>query len=678
MDTFHQDIRLALRRLRQTPAFTLAAVATLALGIGANAAIFSVVYAVLLRPLPFSRPSDLYAVLTVNRTAGQQAGASAVDLDDWRAQKQSLVDIGGYFYADGATGVDLSNRGEPRRLTAVFVTPGFFPALGVAPALGRLPREDELVRGGPDNVVVLSHGFWMREFGGSPAAVRETLTLNGAPVQVLGVLPPDARFPAPLADVYVPYSNIPDSGIPRIRPVRILGVVARAQPGTPIERVQAEMDTIAGRLAGQYPENRLWDTTSVERLSEIVSGPVRRPLVVLMGAVGCVLLIACVNLAGLQLARGAARSREMGIRVALGARRGRLVRQMLTETFVLATLGGTAGLALAYGGVAGLLALGASELPRAEEVGVNGTVLGFVAAATVFSGFLFGLIPALRLSLATVWQSAQMSARATAGVESHRLRSGLVIAEVALAVVLVAGAGLMTRSFVALLRVDPGFRADQLVAVMFTIDVARQQARFGPADGQTNREPPYTTFYREVIDRVRDLPGVLSAAAVKDAPFRGNGERVGFRIEGRPVGAGDALPSAPRDPRQRWVLPDDRRPDHRGTGIHARRPCGRAFDHRRERGLRAPVLSRGTNNGQGDRRRPVHPRADRRRRQRHPADRDERTGGTDGLHRQPPERPREDDDCGANAGKPARDGASDSGGGLVGRSASAHHRDLHV
>jgi predicted permease len=544
MDTLHQDLRLAFRRLRSAPGFSLAAIATLAIGIGANAAIFSVVYAVVLRPLPFAQPSDLYMVFTMNRTAGQQAGVSAVDLDDWRAQKQSLADIGGYFYADGATGMDLQNRGEPRRLRAVFVSPGFFSALGVAPAQGRLPREDELVRGGPDKVVVLSHAFWMREFGGAVSAVREFVTLNGQPFQVLGVLPPDMRFPTTLADVYVPFSIIPDSGIPRVRQVRILSAVARAIPGTSIDRVQAEMNAIAARLAGQYPENRQWDTTTVMPLAEVVSGAVRGSLFVLMGAVGFVLLIACVNLAGLQLARGVSRAREMGIRVALGARRSRLIRQMLTESFVLAGLGGSVGLLLAYGGVAGVLALGAHDLPRANEIDMNGIVLAFAAAATVSSGCLFGAIPALRVSLASIWQAAGLSGRSIAGVESHRLRSGLVVAEVALAVMLVAAAGLMTRSFVALVRVDAGFRPDHLVAVMFTIDVERQQARRGITNDVPGTEPSYATFYREVIDRVRALPGVVSAAAVKDAPFRGNGERIGFRLEGRPVGANEAAPSA--------------------------------------------------------------------------------------------------------------------------------------
>ena len=544
MDTLLQDLRLAVRRLRHAPAFSLAAIATLAIGIGANAAIFSIVHAVLLRPLPFSRPSDLYRAFTMNRTAGQQAGVSAVDLDDWRAQKQSIAEIGGYFYADGATGMDLQNRGEPRRLTAVFVTPGFFPTLGVAPAHGRLPREDELVRGGPDRVVVLSHAFWVREFGESPSAVRETVTLNGEPFQVLGVLPPEMRFPTPLADVYVPFSTIPDSGIPRVRQVRILSVVARAQPGTPIDRLQAELNAVARRLAGQYPENRQWDTTNVVPLSEIVSGDVRRPLLVLMSAVGVVLLIACVNLAGLQLARGVAVAREMGIRVALGARRSRLVRQMLTESFVLAGLGGAAGVVLAFAGVGGVLALGAHDLPRADEIEVNATVLAFAAVVTVLSGALFGALPALRVSFASVWHSAGMGARSIAGIESHRLRSALVAGEVALAVILVAGAGLMTRSFIALIRVDPGFRPDHLVAVMFTIDVTRQRARRGITQEPPGAEPSYATFYRDVIDRVRVLPGVVSAAAVKDAPFRGNGERIGFRLEGKPVGANEAAPSA--------------------------------------------------------------------------------------------------------------------------------------
>jgi predicted permease len=540
MGEFRQDVRYALRRLRGAPAFATAAILTLALGIGANAAIFSIVNGVLLRPLPVPDPDRLYAVYSANRTAGQfQAPASPLDLDDWRAGRRVIEDLGGYFYLEGSTGIDLTHRGQPRRLAAVFVTPGFFSTLGVTAAEGRLPRETELVRGGPDKIVLLSHGFWMREFGGSREAIDATLTLNGAPYQVLGVLPADFRFPTDEADVFVPYSTIPDSAIPRIRPVRVLSVVARACKGVTRDEVQTEMNGIAGTLAAQYPEDRAWDEATVLPLHEVITGQVRRGLFVLLGAVGFVLLIACGNLASLQLARSIGRAREMGVRIALGARRGRLVRQLLTESLVLAAVGCAAGLVLAKALIAALLALGASQLPRAAEVRLDGTALAFSVGLTIVTGLLFGLLPALRSTSTDVQQMLREGGRTTSGADSHRLRTGLVVAEVALAVVLVVGAGLMGRSFAALLHVDAGFRSDHLVAVQFTIDASRHAAPALVTAGS-----PYTLFYQQVIEKVRKLPGVVSAAAVKDPPFRGNGERNSVMVPGIPLPAGQDPPTA--------------------------------------------------------------------------------------------------------------------------------------
>jgi predicted permease len=550
MDEFKQDVRLAIRRLRKTPVFTLTAIVTLAFGIGANAAIFSIVYGVLLRPLPFPEPDQLFAIYSANRTAGQLRGSvSPVDFDDWRAGRRLLADLGGYFYADGSTGVDLTGRGAPRRLAAVFVTPGFFETIGLAPAEGRLPREDELVRGGADRNVMLSHAFWVAEFGASRDVVGSALTLNGRPYEVLGVLPASLRFPTDDAQVYVPYSTIPDSGIPRLRQVRVLNVIGRASAGAGADGVRAEMNAITRRLADQYPEDRAWDSATVLPLAEVIAGPVRRPLLVLMGAVACVLLIACVNLAGLQLARAAGRRREIGICVALGARRGRVVRQLLTESLVLAAAGGLAGLAVAKGSLAALLALGARELPRAMEVGLDATVVAFAVAATIVSGLLFGLLPALRMSSGDLRQTLDAGTRHTTGLEGQRLRSGLVVAEVALAMMLVVAAGLMARSFAALLHEDAGFQPDRLVAVQFTIDPARHAGPPAPppqpgAPPAPARQSPWTLVYKAMIDQVRTLPGIVSAAAVKDPPFRGNGERSGFRLPGRPVPAGQDSPTA--------------------------------------------------------------------------------------------------------------------------------------
>jgi predicted permease len=548
MDDVRRDLVYALRRLRAAPAFALTAVLTMALGIGANTAIFSIVNGVLLRPLPFHDPDRLFAVYSANRTGGLlQASVSAVDLDDWRAERQSIEDIGGYLYGEGSTGVDLTGRGDPRRLSAVFVSPGFFSTLGVAPQAGRLPREDEMVRGGHDTVVMLTAGFWTREFGASPSVVGSTIALNGVPYDVLGVLPESFRFPTGDADVFVPYSTIPDSGIPRIRPVRVLNVVARAKPGVGEDRVLAEMMGITGRLAAQYPEDRAWDAATVAPLADVIAGPVRAGLLVLAGAVGLVLLIASVNVAVLQLARAMGRGREIAVRLALGARRGRLIRQLLTESLVVSLLGGAIGLGVAKLGIAGLLALSAGQLPRAADVVLDATVVSFALGVSLLSGLLFGIVPALRTSQSHAQMVLQDTRRSVAGPGNQRVRAVLVVAEVAVAMALVVGAGLMSRSFLALLDVDPGFKPDHLLAVQFTIDANRHGAAWpAPATPSTPRPlgSPFSLYYEQVVNEVRALPGVVSAAAVKDPPFRGNGERNGFNLPGRPVAAGEDPPSA--------------------------------------------------------------------------------------------------------------------------------------
>jgi predicted permease len=545
MQDFRNDLAYAVRRLRAAPAFAVTAVLTMALGIGANTAIFSIVNGVLLRPLPFPNPAHLYALYSANRTGNLlQASVSAVDLDDWRAQRHAIEDLGGYWYGEGSTGVDLTGRGEPRRLSAVFVTPGFFSTLGVQPRAGRLPREDEMVRGGHDTVVVLSSGFWAREFGESPSVLGSTITLDGVPYDVLGVLPADMRFPTGDVDVFVPFSTIPDSGIPRIRPVRVLNVVGRAAPGVSREGVLAEMMAITGRLATQYPADRAWDAATVVPLAEVVSGSVRAALLVLAGAVGLVLLIASVNVAVLQLARAMGRGREIAVRLALGARRGRLIRQLLTESLLVSIVGGALGLGLAKLGTAGLLALGAGQLPRAQEVTIDATVVLFAAAVSILTGLIFGIVPALGASRGDARLLLHDTRRSVAGAANHRVRTALVVAEVAVAMALVVGAGLMSRSFLALVETDAGFRPDHLIAVQFTIDANRHGAPNPPAVTPASPRSPYTTYYTQVIERVRSLPGVVSAAAVKDAPFRGNGERNGFNLPGHPVPPGEDPPSA--------------------------------------------------------------------------------------------------------------------------------------
>ncbi len=526
-----QDLTYALRKLRSSPAFTITAIATLALGIGANAAIFSVVNGVLLRPLPFPHPEQLLKVYSVNRAAGGfHASVSPLDLDDWRAQRSTLADIGGFWYSDGGSGVDLTGDGDPQRLSATFVTPGFFGTLEVPAAEGRLPRDDELVRGGPDKVVVLSYGFWQRQYGSSRSVIGTNITLQGAPYQVIGVMPRGFAYPSDRVDAYIPYSTITDDMIPHIRPVRILDAIARMRPGTTVATAGAELNTIAARLARQYPENASWGETTVMPLRDDITGNVRTALLVLLGAVAFVLLMGCANVASLLLARASAREREMAVRAALGAGRGRIMRQLLTESVVLALAGGIAGIAVARVGVGALLALSAGQLPRDTDVHVDGAVLLFALALSLVTGLLFGLVPAIHASRGALQGTLREAGRGVAG-GARRLRSALVIAEVALAVVLVVGAGLMTRSFMQLVKVDPGFRPDHLVAVNFTISTTRH--------GENWQQE-----YRDVIDKARTVPGLVSVGATKDAPFRGNGERDSFGPPGYVVKAGEDPPTA--------------------------------------------------------------------------------------------------------------------------------------
>ena len=438
--------------------------------------------------------------------------------------------MGGWWYQANGSGIDLTGQGEPQRLEATFVTPGFFNTFGVAPIAGRVPRDEEMVRGANDRLVVLSYGFWQRQFGGARSVVGSKLLLGGEPYVVTGVMPASFRFPAERIDVYIPYSTIPDQAIPRIRPVRILDVVARLKPGVTIERAGVELAGITRRLAEQYREDKNWDGATLKPLHDSIVGNVRSSLLVLLGAVAFVLLMACANVASLLLARSGAREQEVAIRAALGAGRGRIVRQLLTESIVLALAGGVLGLAVAYLGTRLLLALSRGQLPQSFNVTIDGTVLLFSLGVSLATGLIFGLVPALRSSTPALQRRLREGARGLAGSTSHRLRNGLVVAEIALAVVLVIGAGLMTRSFLRILNVDPGFRPERLLVVNFTMSTARHEH--------------YQQYYRQLIDKVRTIPGVLAAGAAKDVPFRGTGERSGFMAPDMVLRPGDDAPTA--------------------------------------------------------------------------------------------------------------------------------------
>ncbi len=530
MDELKQDLVFAFRKLRSSPGFALVAILTLALGIGANTAIFSIVNGVLLRPLPFPHPEQLVRFgWNARGDAGGLGSVSAVDLDDWRAQRTDFGQVSGFWYTPGASGIDLTGGRQAQRLSAAFVERDFFSTLGVAAEFGRLPRTDELVRGGNVRVLVLSHGFWQRQFGGSPTVIDSTLTLRGAPYTVLGVLPAGFRYPSDGVDVYVPYATITDEMAPRIRWNRFLTGFARLKPGVTIARAREQADVASHRLASQFVEDSAFGGATVERMRSAMTGPVRSSLLVLFGTVGLVLLLACVNLASLQLARGAGRAHEVAIRRSLGATRGRIARQLLTESLVLSVTGAAVGLALGLLGTRALLSLTAGQIPRAAEVGLDGHVLLFTLGLAGVTGVLSGLVPAIRTSAGELQQTLREGGRAMAG--GHRLRSGLVVFEIALALVLAAGASLMTESFVHLLRVDTGFRPDHLVAVNFTLNPDQAVDSSG-----------YQGFYQRVIERARALPGVIAAGAAQYAPFQGLGEQGRFLPEGMQVAAGAQWP----------------------------------------------------------------------------------------------------------------------------------------
>lgn len=535
MEGLRQDLRYALRTLRRSPGFAAIAVLTLGLGIGATVAIFSVVHGVLLRPLPFPESDRLVRIWQTNPGESIERGAiSPVDFEDWYESRQAFAEMGAFLFDREMGGLDLTSEGEPERLAAAWVTRGFFPTLQVQPQLGRLPRPEEMERGN-DRFVMLSHGLWQRRFGGDPGIIGRSVVLDGVGHEVIGVMPRTFDYPSPDADVWMSLSGIPDDAIPRHRMVRFLAAIGRLQPGATVEQARAELAVMSQRLAEEYPEsNRNWSAATVLPLREAMVGDVRPALLVLLGAVGFVLLIVCANLANLLLSRASGREREFAIRAALGAGRGRVVRQLLTESVVLSLIGGVVGVLLALWGVAALRSLSAVQLPRLADVRVDLAVLAFTFGVAVVTGVLFGLAPALKAASPRLQERLRSGGHGTAGGgRGQRLRSGLVVAEVALAVVLIAGAGLMLRTLGNLVRVDPGFNPENVLVVSFTIPPSAYE-----------EFPEIGTYYQQVLEQVRAVPGVESAGAIKTLPLRGTGENARFFPSDRRPARPEDAPSA--------------------------------------------------------------------------------------------------------------------------------------
>jgi predicted permease len=513
--TLIQDVRYALRSLRRAPGFTAIALLTLALGLGANTAMFSIVNGVLLRPLPYAEADRLVRVYQASPGQGlRNARISIPDFEDWRAQTPAFATMTAY---DRMPQI-LTGRGDPLEIQSAYITGDFFGTLGTPVQLGRSLVEDDHRQASRN--AVISDRLWRARFAADRRAIDSPILLRGEPFTIVGVMPVDFRYPTPDTDVWVPESVLDDRAIgPRVRDNRIFEGVARLKDGVSLEQAQAELNAVAARLAAEHPKsNAEWSAATVVPLRTAIVGDVDTALVVVLAVVGFILLIGCANLANLLLARGSARSREIAIRTALGARRMRIVRQLLTESLVLAFLGGVLALVISGWGVQTVMALSANTLPRVDDVHLDGRVIGFGLLLALLTGVLFGLLPALRAARADP-QSDLMGGRGTVG-RGQRLRSVLVVAEVGLAVMLVIGAGLMARSFLALRSVDPGFDPDHVLTVSMQLNLAGVPGSEIGARLLRRRE--------EIIDRVAVLPGVLSAGTVNAFPLRDEGNLTMF------------------------------------------------------------------------------------------------------------------------------------------------------
>jgi putative ABC transport system permease protein len=521
MSGIFQDLRHAVRQLRKSPGFTAVAVITLALGIGANTAIFSVVNGALLRPLAFREPSRLVHVWhtpPAKSFPGMTTFAvSAANYLDWQSQNQVFENMAIYSHH----GFTLTGSEKPEQVDASAVSSSFFETLGVQAMLGRgfSPQEDQP---GRSNVVVLSHRFWQDHFGSNADIIGHSINIDGQSFLVAGVMPPSFRYPD-FAQVWTPMAWTDKERA--VRGEHHYSVVARLKSGTGLKQAQAAMNTISSRLEQLYPEdNKGWGAVVVPLHDDLVSD-VRPALLVLLGAVAFVLLIACVNVANLALAKTLSRRKEIAIRTALGASSARVLRQILSETVLLALGGGAIGLIFARFGVRLIMAFLADKLPHSVDVGLDLPVLGFTAILSILTGIIAGVLPALRLTKADVNQALKQGlGRTDSDSGGHRTRSLLVVAEVALSLVLLIGAGLMIRSFQQLHGVNPGFESHGVL----TMTAAVSRAKFPLPAQQIN-------FFEQVLQRVRTLPGVESAGVIDDIPLNQNGSHQPIAIEGRPV-----------------------------------------------------------------------------------------------------------------------------------------------
>ncbi len=506
MANLTQDIRYACRTLRKSPGFTAVAVLVLALGIGANTAIFSVVNAVLLRPLPFEQPDQLMQIWHVPPQASFPGiplfTVSPANFLDWRSQNHSFEGMSAYGFGR----YTLTGTGHPEAIRTVAVTRGFFSILRAQPLLGRVLLDDE-DSPGREHSVVLSYGLWRSAFGGNRDIVGKNIQLNGQAFTVVGVMGPEFGFPISTDPNSSPQMWKPLAWTEAERAIRDdhnYAVIARLKSGITVKQARAELDTISARLAQQYPkDDKGWGATVIPLRDDLV-GDVRPALLILLGAVAFVLLIACANVANLVLAKTLSRRKEVAIRTALGASRRRLLQQVLAETVLLAVAGGALGLIFAHYGMILIVKFLAQRLPRSHDIGLDGWVLAFTLGISLLSGLVAGLLPALRLTREDVSEALKQGLGRTAADSSGtRTRSVLVVSEVALSLMLLIGAGLLIRSLWMLRSVNPGFDANRVL----TLDVSIPQTKFAQPEQQIS-------FFNRVLDRIRALPGVQSAGLI--------------------------------------------------------------------------------------------------------------------------------------------------------------------
>ncbi len=528
------DLRYAFRQLVRAPGFSALALLTIALGIGACTAIFSVVSGVLLRPLPYPESDRLVVVRETNFPKLPEFSVAPGQYFSWVAQSRSWESLTAVRRAS----YNLTGRGEPQRLLGRRVTANFLRTLRVAPALGRdLSPEDEVP--GHERVAIVSHGFWQRQFGGRPDVLGQTMQLDGQPFTIVGVMPASFGWvgkgvvpqPGARADLYTPAAYTADER--GQHGAHYIGVFGRLKTGVTLDQARAEMTVIADRLAKQLPDtNKGWGVKLTPMLESDV-GEARPVLLALLGAVGFLLLIACANVANLLLMRATARSKEIAVRGALGAGRARIVQQLLTESVVLSLLGGLLGLAVAKGGLGALLALASETLPRAGEVSVDLSALGFSVGLALITGVIFGLVPAVQITRLDLQQTLKQGGRgSTEGVARHRLHGALVVAELAIALVLLVGAGLLMRSFVHLQRVDVGFRPENAFAVALQLSEKKYET---PSQK--------VSFEQQASRRLAAIPGVSAVGAAHVVPLSGPDHNLIFTIKGQPPIAPSDLPS---------------------------------------------------------------------------------------------------------------------------------------